>query len=245
MVKAVVLTGYGINCDYETTRALELAGAEPERVHISSLVSKSLESYQILVVPGGFSFGDDIAAGKMLANKMKHVAGRQIEKFITDGKLVIGICNGFQALVKYALLPEVGEQKVTLTFNGSGRFEDRWVPLKPVGDKCVWTRGIEELYLPVRHGEGKLVAPPEVLKDIEGRGLVALRYGGSGYPDNPNGSLNDIAGLCDPSGRVFGLMPHPEAYLHRTNHPRWTRGESGTLGLEVFRNAVDYAEAEL
>ncbi|MFC2174532.1 phosphoribosylformylglycinamidine synthase I [archaeon] len=241
MVRAIVVTGYGINCEYETAHAFELAGAEAEKVHINRL--GSLDDYQILAVPGGFSFGDDISAGKMLAQKLKMAAEKEIEKFIADGKLVIGICNGFQALVKYALLPEVGEQSLTLTFNESGRFEDRWVPLKPEGE-CVWTKGIEELYLPVRHGEGKLVAPKEVIDSLEAKGLVALRYG-HGYPDNPNGSTNDIAGICDASGRVFGLMPHPEGHLYRTNHPRWTRGEQSTLGLEVFKNAVKYAEAKL
>lgn len=249
MVNVAVLTGYGINCDYETAHAFELAGAKAERIHIGGLAAKSLDDYQIMAIPGGFSFGDDIAAGKMLANKMRAVAGGQIEKFVADGKLIIGICNGFQALVKYALLPEPGKQTITLAFNDSGRFEDRWVHLRPEG-RCVWTRGIEELYLPVRHGEGKLAAPRAELKRLEGEGLVALRYaapdgGKPVYPQNPNGSLNDIAGICDPSGRVFGLMPHPEGHLYRTNHPRWTRGERGTLGLEVFKNAVKFAEDEL
>jgi len=248
-VRAAVISGYGINCDYETMHAFELAGAKPERVHVSDLAAKRLDDYQILALPGGFSFGDDIASGKMLAQKIKAVAGAQIDKFVAEGKLVIGICNGFQAMSRYALLPELGEQKFTLTFNDSGRFEDRWVRLKPEG-KCVWLEGIEELYLPVRHGEGKLVAPPAVIKDMEKRGLVALRYTSTGgkkpkYPDNPNGSTNDIAGLCDPTGRVFGLMPHPEGHLYRTNHPRWTRGEQSTLGLEVFKNAVRFAEEKL
>ncbi len=242
MIKTCVLSGYGINCEYETMHAFELAGSKPERVHVNQL--KSLDDYQILAFPGGFSFGDDISAGKMLAEKVKSVAGKEIEKFIADGKLVIGICNGFQALAKYAFLPELGQQKFTLTFNDSGRFEDRWVPLKTEG-KCVWTQGLNELYLPVRHGEGKLVAPPEVINYLESRGLVALRYASSEYPNNPNGSTNDIAGICDPSGRVFGLMPHPEGYLYKTNHPRWTRGEQSTLGLEMFKNAVKFAEEKL
>jgi phosphoribosylformylglycinamidine synthase len=249
MVRVAVLAGYGINCDYETAHAFEMAGAKADRVHISELAAKGLGGYQIMAIPGGFSFGDDIAAGKMLANKMKAVAGGQIDRFVADGKLIIGICNGFQALVKYALLPEPGKQRITLTFNDSGRFEDRWVLLRPEG-KCVWTKGIGEVYLPVRHGEGKLVAPAEEMKRLERDGLVALRYaapggGKPGYPQNPNGSLGDIAGICDPSGRIFGLMPHPEGHLYRTNHPRWTRGEQGTLGLEIFRNAVKFAEDEL
>ncbi len=249
MVRAAVLVGYGINCDYETSYALKLAGAEVEQVHISGLGEAGLERFEILAIPGGFSFGDDIAAGKMLANKLKAAAGSSIEQFVSDGKLAIGICNGFQALAKYALLPEMGEQKFTLTFNDSGRFEDRWVHLKAEGNS-IWTRGISSLYLPVRHGEGKFVAPKEELRHIEREGLVALRYasaegGKPSYPDNPNGSMNDIAGITDRSGRVLGLMPHPEASLYPTNHPRWTRGERDVLGIELFKNAVKFAEEEL
>lgn len=248
-VKAAILTGYGINCDYETSHAFELAGAQPEKIHVSELTKKTLDDYQILAIPGGFSFGDDIAAGKILAQKIKTLAGAQLERFVADGKPVIGICNGFQVLAKYALLPELGNQKFTLTFNDSGRFEDRWVHLKREG-KCIWTEGIDTIYLPVRHGEGKLVASQEVIQDLENRGLVALRYtdaggGKPGYPENPNGSINDIAGVTDPTGRVFGLMPHPEANLYKTNHPRWTRGASGMLGLEFFKNAVRFVEEKL
>lgn len=242
MVKAAVLVGYGINCDYETCHAFELAGATAETIHVSKL--DSLDDYQILAIPGGFSFGDDIAAGKMLANKLKAVAGKEIEKFVADGKLVIGICNGFQVLAKYALLPGLGEQKFTLTFNDSGRFEDRWVNLKTEG-RCIWTQGINEIYLPVRHGEGKFIANNQELKAIEDGGLVALRYSNSDYPDNPNGSMNNIAGITDKTGRILGLMPHPEANLYPTNHPRWTRGENGIRGDELFKNAVKFAEDEL
>lgn len=244
MVRVAVLVGYGINCDYETCHAFELAGAKADKIHISALAEASLDDYQIMAIPGGFSFGDDIAAGKMLANKLKAVAGEQVEKFVSDGKLVIGICNGFQALAKYALLPKIGEQKFTLTFNDSGRFEDRWVPLKTVG-KSVWTEGIDSMYLPVRHAEGKFVATKEVVDELEREGLVALRYAQSEYSYNPNGSINDIAGITDKTGRIFGLMPHPEAYLYPTNHPRWTRGEMSPLGLEIFKNAVKFAEEEL
>jgi len=249
MVRAAVLVGYGINCNYETSHAFRLAGADVEQVHISELSGEKLESFQIVAIPGGVSFGDDISAGKMLANKLKSVAGNGIERFVSEGKLVIGICNGFQALVKYALLPGMGQQKTTLTFNDSGRFEDRWVYLKPEGNS-IWTRGISSLYLPVRHGEGKLVAPRSEIEKIEREGLVALRYtapngGEPSYPYNPNGSINNIAGITDKTGRVLGLMPHPEANLYPTNHPRWTRGESGVLGLEMFKNAVEFAEDEL
>ena len=217
-------------------------------MHVNDL-GKKLEDFQILAIAGGFSFGDDISAGKMLANKMKQVADDDIHQFVRDGKLVVGICNGFQVLVKYPLLPTVSKQKVTLTFNDSGRFEDRWVYLKSEGDS-VWLRGIKTLYLPIRHAEGKFTAPNSEIEEIEKSGLVALRYVNSNgkeasYPDNPNGSINDIAGITDKSGRILGLMPHPEANLYYTNHPRWTRGEQTTLGLELFKNAVGFAKEEL
>jgi len=249
MVRVGVLVGYGINCDYETTHAFELAGAEVEKIHISKLTEDVLDGLQIIAMAGGFSFGDDISAGKMLANEIKMVAGEGIERFVKEGKLIVGICNGFQALVKYPLLPEMGKQEATLTFNDSGRFEDRWVYLK-AGGNSIWMKGLDNLYLPIRHGEGKFVAETEVIKKIEESGLVALRYvnpngGDAVYPFNPNGSINNIAGITDKSGRILGLMPHPEANLYPTNHPRWTRGERTTLGLEIFKNAVNYAEERL
>lgn len=260
-VKAIVLTGFGINCDLETQHALGLAGAQAERVHLNDVIDglKPLESYHILAVPGGFSFGDDIASGRVLANRLRYKLGESLRAFVADGKLIIGICNGFQVLVKSGLLPcmdGVCEQQVTLTWNDSGRFEDRWVALRPdPGTRCVWLKGIERLELPVRHGEGKFVPRDDaMLERLRSDGHVALRYcRGDGspakgaFPANPNGSLDDIAGICDASGRVFGLMPHPEAYVQRTNHPCWTRKdlpEQG-MGVQVFRNAVEYAGAHL
>lgn len=250
--KALVLTGYGINTDYETELALELAGAEAERVHLNDLLAdkRRLRDYQILALPGGFSFGDDIAAGKVLASKLKLNLLDELLKFIARGNLVIGICNGFQVLIKMGLLPGLDghHQLATLTYNDSGRFEDRWVYLKVNQDsKCVFTEGLEMLYLPIRNAEGKFVAPPEVLERLKAEEQVVLRYVDeegreAGYPWNPSGSMENIAGICDPTGRVFGLMPHPEAFLFRVNHPRWQREalpEEGQ-GLAIFRNAVEY-----
>ncbi len=260
--RILVLTGYGINCDYETEFAFNMdsVGGDARRVHINDLIDghDSLDNYHILAFPGGFSFGDDIAAGKVLALKFEYNLGRQLEKFIRDGKLVIGSCNGFQAIVKMRILPRPsvnGQQEVTLTFNDSGRFEDRWVYMKVnPASPCVFTRGIERLYLPVRHGEGKFVpGNDEVRRRLWENNQVVVQYcdsegrTGPPYPLNPNGSVDSIAGICDPSGRVFGLMPHPEGYLFRTQHPRWTREnlpEEG-LGVQVFRNAVEFAMKEL
>ncbi len=263
--RVLVLTGYGINCDYETEYAFNMprVGAKAERVHVNDLVDNpsnghSLDNYDILAVPGGFAYGDDIAAGKALANKMRYHLREELDRFITDGKLIIGICNGFQMLVKMGLLPAVdrryGEQQVTLMYNDSNKFEDRWVYLRAnPKSNCIFTKGIDRIYLPVRHGEGKLVMKdPELLKKLERRGHIALRYvdkdgNPGGYPHNPNGSQDDIAGLCDATGRIFGLMPHPEGYMFRTSHPRWTReklpGEGA--GVAVFRNAVRFAKDNL
>ncbi len=253
--KALVLTGYGINCDMETHHAFKLAGAEAERVHLTDLLNgtRKLSEYHIFALPGGFSFGDDIASGKVLANVIKYNLGGQVEEFIDSGKLIIGICNGFQAMVKMGLLPgfdgDYKKQEITLTFNDSGKFEDRWVHLKAnQNSKCVFTSGIENIYLPVRHGEGKFVVrTPSVLNKLKRNSHVVFQYVDSsgnpaGYPWNPNGSIENIAGICDETGRVFGMMPHPEGFQHRTNHPAWTRldlPEEGA-GVKIFRNAVDY-----
>jgi phosphoribosylformylglycinamidine synthase I len=256
--KALILTGYGINCDYETEHAFSMVGAEAKRVHVNDIIYgiENLEDYQIIAFPGGFSFGDDIASGKVLANKMKFNIFESLKKFIDNGKLIIGICNGFQAMVKMGLIPALNKnyngQSVTLTFNDSGRFEDRWVYLKGnPNSKCIFTKGIEMIYLPVRHGEGKFVATQEILQRLKKNNHVVFQYiddkGRLGkYPWNPNGSLENIAGICDETGRIFGMMPHPEAYLHRTNHPRWTREqmrEEG-MGMKIFRNAIEFIRQE-
>lgn len=254
--KALVLNGYGINCPYETAYAVRTSGGEADIRHASEVMEapRLLENYNLLVLPGGFSFGDDIASARVLANRLKHRAKEDILKFVNDGKLVIGICNGFQALVKMGLLPKPDfVQRVTLTYNSSGKFEDRWVRLKMnPKSPCVFTKGIEFLDLPVRHGEGRFIpAGREVLEEIvNGQMVVCLYVNARGeladYPYNPNGSVLNIGGICDPNGRIFGLMPHPEAFNHFTNHPGWTRGtaKSGE-GLKIFRNAVEYIEANL
>ena len=258
--KVLVLTGYGINCDYETQTAFAQAGADAKRVHINDIIDGkvSLDDYQIIAFPGGFSFGDDIGAGKVLAVKFGFSLGEALRKFVSGGNLVIGICNGFQSLTKLGVLPSTGKtdsQEATLTFNDSGRFEDRWVYLK-VNEKSpsIFTKNLDRMYLPVRHGEGKFVAANEKIQSsIIRNQQVPLQYCDEQgnptqeYPLNPNGSPMAIAGVCDPTGRIFGMMPHPEAYLFRTNHPRWTREnlpEEG-IGQKIFHNAVEFARRNL
>lgn len=270
-VKSMVITGNGTNCEMEMAHACRLAGSdEVDIVHISDLISgeKRLNDYHFLNLPGGFVDGDDLGSAKANANRLLHVRIRGTEerlydslrRFIADGKLILGVCNGFQLMVKLGLLPgfdgDYATQTVTLTYNDSGKFEDRWVYLKPdPSSPCVFTREMEGIYLPVRHGEGKLVPRDEgILKRLHDQRQVVLQYSDSSfreavmaYPQNPNGSTNAIAGLCNETGRLFGLMPHPEAYLHATNHPRWTREklpEEGQ-GLQIFRNAVNFLRREL
>jgi len=260
--RVLVLTGYGINCDCETEYAFNLpeVGAEACRVHVNDLIESndSLENYQILAFPGGFSFGDDIASGKVLAVKFEYNLGDALRKFIDDGKLIIGICNGFQALTKLKVLPGIhhnGAQETTLTFNDSGRFENRWVQLRKNPDTaCVFTEGVEQIYLPVRHGEGKFIPRDDTVRQaLWDNRQVVFQYSSAdgdtacGYPQNPNGSVDNIAGICDPTGRILGMMPHPEAYLFRGNHPRWTRPDTPKegMGAAIFRNAVNFAKANL
>jgi phosphoribosylformylglycinamidine synthase subunit PurQ / glutaminase len=257
-VKACVVTGFGVNADEELALAFEMAGARARRVHEHDLAEdpRQLGEFQILAFPGGFSFGDHLGSGKVFATLFRRSLGAALEKFISRGGLVIGVCNGFQALVKMGFLPDLGgthAQEVSLIHNDSGRFEDRWVRVGFENrSPCLWTRGLPDMDLPVRHGEGKFVTESSTtLAELESRNLVALRYlpraalsdaGATAcYPDDPNGSTNHIAGICDPTGRVFGLMPHPEAFLYPENHPEWTRKRpsgSGGLGLAVFRNGV-------
>lgn len=260
-VSTLVLSGFGINCERETAAAFRRAGATAEIVHLNDLVADpaQFDRYQILAIPGGFSFGDNVASGKILANRLRHTLGEPMRAFVQSGKLAIGICNGFQVMVKMGLLPLFGDdfqQDVTLTHNNSDRYEDRWVTLAAdPATQCVWTQGITTLEVPVRHGEGKFVPRDAATLDrLRAQGQVVFRYAtregaaaGGSYPANPNGAIDDIAGICDPSGRIFGLMPHPEAYVDRTNHPRWTREElpEEGAGLQLFRNAVAFAAANL
>ncbi len=269
-VKALVLTGYGLNCDYETNYSLQLAGAESHRVHINDLIrgNEKIADYQILVLGGGFSWGDDHGAGVLLAAKIKYNMDEQLEHFMEAGKLVMGICNGFQALVNLGLLPRFSkndqERRIALIANSCGNFIDTWITLKmnPLSP-CVFTRGITRIELPVRHGEGRFYASEEDMARVLRDNHVVAQYADENgaeakgrWPVNPNGSLHDVAGVCDPSGRIFGLMPHPEAFHHFTNHPDWTRSreclsrqgkkttdESGD-GLQIFRNAVNFIRHE-
>lgn len=260
-VRAIVLRAAGINCDMETEQALELAGAQAERMHINRIIEdkSALEQYHILVVPGGFSYGDDVAAGKILANQIVHHLYEPIQKFIENGKLVLGICNGFQVLVKAGILPgdisngEIRQQEVTITYNDSGKFEDRWVYLAPQTDRCVFIEPGRQIYLPIAHGEGKVVTKDEpTLQKLRTEEYIAFKYvdenGNEGnYPVNPNGSVDSIAGLTDSTGRVLGLMPHPERHVRPTQHPRWTRLRDKTDGdgMTIFNNAVKYVRENL
>ncbi|UCF42581.1 MAG: phosphoribosylformylglycinamidine synthase I [Planctomycetota bacterium] len=253
-VKAIVLRAAGINCDMETEYALEAAGASAERVHINRMIEDKglLDGVQIIVFPGGFSYGDDVAAGKILANQVIHHLSEAIRKFIDDGKLVLGICNGFQVLVKAGILPgnnsSKQQQSVTITYNDSGKYEDRWVYLTPQTDRCIFIEAGREIYLPVAHAEGKVVTyDEEVLEQLRAEGHVAFKYvdenGQEGdYPINPNGSVGSIAGLTDVTGRVLGLMPHPERYIRHTQHPHWSRlqGKEDGDGMGIFTNAVRF-----
>jgi phosphoribosylformylglycinamidine synthase I len=263
--KALVLYGYGLNCDHETAFALNRAGAAAVRVHTTDLLEnpKVLWDYHLLAVPGGFSWGDDHGAGVILALRLKLALGSALQEFIAAGRLVIGICNGFQVLVNLGLLPGLpgreGERLAALIPNDCGNFRDAWVHLKATPSKCVFTRGLDLLELPIRHGEGKFYAEGPVLMELADRGQIALKYvvpsgkpAMGRFPHNPNGSLLDIAGICDATGRVLGLMPHPEAHIFSTQHPTWTqdketwrrRGEpypeADGAGLAIFHNAVQY-----
>jgi phosphoribosylformylglycinamidine synthase I len=251
-VRVLLIRAPGTNCDMETEFAFQQAGADTRLVHINRLIQREerLSEYQILVIPGGFTYGDDISAGKILANEIKLKLGDEIQGFVTAGGLLFGICNGFQTLVKAGILPGFthnGRQPVTLTSNDSGKFECRWIHLVVNQDSpCVFTRGMDRLYLPVAHGEGKFTANPEVLPQLN----AVLYYSdensdtGAGYPDNPNGSMNNIAGICDATGRIFALMPHPERHIRGTQHPRWTREGAKKYGdgFQIFLNAVKWAE---
>jgi phosphoribosylformylglycinamidine (FGAM) synthase-like amidotransferase family enzyme len=275
--KVLILRAPGTNCDVETAFAFEQAGAKAELLHVNRLLEDRglCGEFQIFCIPGGFSYGDDVAAGRILGNQIRYHLADRMAEFKEAGKLMLGICNGFQVLIKSGVLLEADPERgmpATLTYNDSGKFEDRWVRLQVRGTKSVFLAGIDSMYLPVAHAEGKFVArDPEVLGQLEGGEQLVLRYtrqrvrvgaagcsqavpcegsiehgfqgsrgtpilpGSSGtamvpYPDNPNGSVADVAGVCDATGRVLGLMPHPERHIDATQHPRWTRGEAGRVG---------------
>jgi phosphoribosylformylglycinamidine synthase len=289
----LILRAPGTNCDVETAHAFSLAGGDTQRWHVNRLLedSKRLNDFQVLCIPGGFSYGDDIAAGRILGNQMQHHLAGALEDFRASGKLILGICNGFQVLLKTNMLAPADEQgpTATLTLNESGHFEARWVRLKVEAGKCVFLQGVEEFELPVAHAEGRFVPrDADVFEQMNAGGQMVMRYmaiadcgtqrvrgiadfsdqsetrnpkseifSAVPYPDNPNGAAGDVAGICDATGRVLGLMPHPERFVDPTQHPRWTRkgahcagsgdlrttsGEPRTTGdgLRVFQNAVRY-----
>lgn len=272
--KVAVLFGFGINCDHETKAVFELAGAQAHRIHVNQFVrgQADLASYDILAVPGGFSFGDHLGSGRLLGNRLRFAMRDALQAFVSEGKPIIGICNGFQVLVKTGLLPGPEDattpdfiQRGSLTLNDSGRYEDRWVTLEfDSASPCIWTKGMVRMECPVRHGEGKFVMPSaQQLDRLESQHQIAVRYvdpatpTGQGkqdtplpYPLSPNGSMRNIAGICDATGLVFGLMPHPEAIYASWLHPDHTRGHhpvSGEndwegVGLQIFRNAVEYVQ---
>jgi len=268
-VKVIVIRTAGTNCNEETAFAFSRLGAHVDQVHINALITgaQKLSDYHILALPGGFSYGDDIASGRILANELRLKLADDIKQFIREGKLVIGICNGFQILVKAGILPGLGwssyrtltavrktGQEATLFYNDSAKFEARWVHLK-VESRCVWTKGMpSQMYLPVAHGEGKFIPrEKKVLDALVSHGQIALRYcaldgGKPSYPDNPNGSVDDIAGICDSTGRVFGLMPHPERHFLFEQHPYWTRltkkSDFGD-GAKIFENGINYVKDNL
>jgi len=249
--KVCVLRTAGTNCDKETAGAFELAGAQTELLHINNLVKgeRSLHDFHILALSGGFSYGDDVASGKIFANELRFKLADALKKFIKDGKLIIGICNGFQILVKSGLLPGNAalKQETSLIINDSGKFEDRWVYLKPAGS-CIWTKGLKKIiYLPVAHGEGKFITQDRsTLERLKKNKQIVFQYcdasgKSTGYPGNPNGSQENIAGLCDETGRIFGLMPHPERHVFSAMHPRnWEIKSKEGDGLQIFKNGVDY-----
>jgi len=252
-VRTLILRAPGTNCDAETVFAFQQAGAEVCSIHINQLIrgEQRLSDYQIMVIPGGFTYGDDIAAGKVLANELRLKLGEDIKRFIEDGGLILGICNGFQVLVKAGFLPQVSDgssPSLTLVANDSGKFECRWVQLRVNEESpCVFTKGISSMYLPVAHAEGKVVADPEILPELNVVLYYTDQYGNSqaGYPYNPNGSVENIAGICDSSGRVFALMPHPERYIRGTQHPLWTRHGAKKYGdgFQNFLNAVEWVQS--
>jgi phosphoribosylformylglycinamidine synthase len=240
--RVLVLRAPGSNCDSETAFAFARAGGAAEIVHLNRWLEspRLTDQFQILCIPGGFSYGDDVAAGRIFANQLRRHLADALAAFRDAGKLILGVCNGFQVLIKSGLLDsdDAQGQGATLTWNSRGRFVDRWVDLRTSGDRSVFLAGIERMQLPIAHAEGQFRARDEATLDrLEHAGQLVLRYAG-----NPNGAQRDVAGMCDASGRVFGLMPHPERFIDPPQHPEWTRRPSQVDGdgLPLFRNAVGY-----
>ncbi|MBI4232391.1 phosphoribosylformylglycinamidine synthase I [Candidatus Peregrinibacteria bacterium] len=267
--RALIITGYGINCEEETAKCFNWSGAQTEIIHVNDLIANpnKLKESQILAFPGGFSYGDDTGSGNAMANKIRNNLNDEILKFANDqGKLVIGICNGFQIIVNLGLVPatlenekaKYGIRQAALMPNSTARYQCRWIWLKKQSQKCIWTKDIDLIHLPVAHGEGNFYAEAETIKSMEKNDQIAFSYvneDGSpanlSFPANPNGALMDIAGTCDPTGRIFGLMPHPERFNSFTNEEGWELKKEKLIrsksplpkegdGMKIFKNAVDW-----
>ena len=262
--KALVITGYGINCEEETAKCFELSGGTAEIIHINDLIDapEKLKEAQILAFPGGFSYGDDTGAGNAIANKMKNHLKEQILSFAQEDKLVLGLCNGFQMITNLGLVPatdeKYGERQAALMHNRQARYECRWVYTKVASQKCIWTRDIEILHVPIAHGEGNFYTEEEIAKKLKANDQIAMTYchpdgspANGDFPTNPNGAMLDIAGICDPSGRIFGFMPHPERFNSFTNEEGWQLEKERLIrageplpktgqGMKIFQNAIDY-----
>lgn len=269
--KALIITGYGINCEEETAKAFIQNGALANIVHINDLIAapQKLKEYQIMAFPGGFSYGDDTGSGNAMANKIRNNINDEILAFAREDKLIIGLCNGFQILVNLGLVPatdnQYGQREVALMPNKTARYECRWVHLKKTSQKCIWTRDIEMIHLPIAHGEGNFYTDTQTLKKLHANDQIVWKYiredgtpANNEFPFNPNGALEDIAGICDDSGRILGMMPHPERFNSFTNEEGWTLTKEKLIradlsrhgmekplpktgaGLKLFHNAVKY-----
>ncbi|KPA18859.1 Phosphoribosylformylglycinamidine synthase I [Candidatus Magnetomorum sp. HK-1] len=261
-VRVIVLSGYGLNCDHETAYSFECMGAKADKVHINDLSRGNcqLNDYDILVFTGGFSWGDDHGAGVLQALRMRKYLTDDIQRFVDRGRLIIGICNGFQTLVNLGILPGLSrqwERSVALLHNDCGNFRNDWVKLHiNKNSPCVFTKDMDYMELPVRHGEGKFFAEQSIVQQLVDSNQIVMQYASDQknlanmkFPDNPNGSTLDIAGICDPTGHIFGLMPHPEAFHQLTNHPQWTRFNKNNseeipefLGVALFEKAINYIQ---
>ncbi len=262
--KAITITGYGINSEEETAKCFEWSGAESEIVHISDIINGDvkLSNYQIMAFPGGFSYGDDTGSGNAFANKVRNNLYEEVLKFTKEDKLIIGICNGFQILTNLGLIPatdnQYGKREVALMHNRTTVLESRWVHIKNISSKCIWTKDIDIMHLPIAHGEGNFYTEDAILEKMKENDQIVFKYvtengapAKEKFPFNPNGSMEDIAGICDPSGKIFGLMPHPERFNSFENEKGWELKKEKLIregksipergaGVKIFENAVNY-----